>query len=91
MELLDFFKDKFNIDLVIVLLVLGAGFFQKRYLYTPWNRTSKSHDSAIKTLALSSIASTIYVLLLHLQDKTAPIAWVQSFVSYFFATSFYEF
>ena len=90
MEILDFFKEKLNLDLIIIILVLGAGFFQKKYLYTPWNKKDSSHDGAIKTLATSAAFTIVYLILLHLQDKTQPIPAVRSFVTYCVTTSFYE-
>lgn len=89
MEILDFFKEKLNIDVLIVLIVLGAGFFQKKYLSIPWSK-DPSHDASLKTLVISFVASTIYIILFHLQNATLPIEWVKYFISYFFATSFYE-
>ena len=75
-----------GIDLWIIAIVLCSGFFQKMYLkgFT----LSKSNDSALKTLLLSAIISTIYICLLKDPNKTS--SWSKYFFSYFGATSLYE-
>jgi|SRR5688572_11483945 len=78
-----------KIDLIIVGLVLLAGFFQKKYLcHWCWYKKDGTYDSALKTLAVSAIVCTIYILLLKDPDKASN--WVKYFISYFMATSIYE-
>lgn len=72
------------IDFVIILLVLLAGQFQKRYLFDLiWN-------PAWKTLVVSFFFTFVYALLLILSNgfsKELPLRW---FFSYVLATSLYE-
>lgn len=72
-----------NINWVIVLIVIGSGYFQKRYL------TSITFmNEALKTLLVSFLAATIYMWLIGaLQDK---LSLAQYFFSYFISTSLYE-
>ena len=80
MEFLNYFQTTFGIDPVIVLLVLASGFFQKRYL------SSVKVNEALKTLLVSFLVVSIYWALLGF--STALLKGF--FLSYFFATSFYE-
>lgn len=77
-----------HIDLMIVAIVLGAGFFQKKYLKGITLAKDKAYDSALKTLMVSFIASAIYIILA--KDPEKPNNWSMYFLSYFFSTSFYE-
>lgn len=75
-----------NIDLIIVMLVIAAGFFQKRYL------KSFTLNSAFKTLIVGTIFTTIYMGLncdFSSWECAKPCLMV-AFISYCFATSFYE-
>lgn len=77
-----------HLDLVIVAIVLGSGFFGKIYLKGLVLTKDSSYDNALKTLIVSFIASSIYIALI--KDPEKPNNWAMYFLSYFFATSFYE-
>lgn len=78
-----------KIDIYIVGLVLLSGFFQKKYLaHWCWYPKDGAYDSALKTLAVSAIVCTIYIILL--KDPNRASNWVKYFISYFMATSIYE-
>lgn len=86
MNFLDAFLDKF--DTWIVGIVLCSGFFQNKYLQGfTWSK-DKSYDSALKTLAVSAVASAVYIVLI--KDPESANNWAKYFVSYFGATSLYE-
>lgn len=86
MNFFDSFLDKF--DVWIVGIVLCSGFFQSKYLKGfIWSKDS-GYDSALKTLAVSAVASAIYIVLL--KDPDSANNWAKYFVSYFGATSLYE-
>lgn len=90
METLNYLKEYLHIDPVIVLLVIGSGFFQDYYLKF-WTLTKDTKTSgALKTLIISSIVSAIYLSILSYVDKPPKEMWAQYFLSYFLATSFYE-
>lgn len=86
MNFVNSFTEK--LDFYIVLIVLCAGFFQKLYLrgFT-WSANS-SYDSALKTLAVSAVASAVYIGLI--KDPNSANNWAKYFISYFAATSLYE-
>ena len=86
MNFFESFADKF--DVWIVGIVLCSGFFQQKYLKgIVWSKDA-SYDSALKTLAVSAVASAIYIVLL--KDPESANNWAKYFVSYFAATSLYE-
>lgn len=86
MNFFDAFLDKF--DVWVVGIVLCSGFFQQKYLKgIVWSKDA-SYDSALKTLAVSAVASAIYIVLL--KDPDSANNWAKYFVSYFGATSLYE-
>jgi hypothetical protein len=77
-----------RIDFIIVAIVLCSGFFQTRYLSGwVWAKNS-TQDSALKTLAVSAVASVIYIALV--KDPAKGSNYAMYFLSYFFATSLYE-
>lgn len=77
-----------KLDAVIMGIVLCSGFFQNKYLKgITWSK-DKSYDSALKTLAVSAVASAIYIVLI--KDPESANNWAKYFVSYFAATSLYE-
>lgn len=77
-----------SIDFVVVAIVLCSGFFQTRYLSVwTWSKDPK-HDSALKTLVVSFLASVVYIVLI--KDPEKGSNWAKYFLSYFFATSLYE-
>lgn len=83
---LDAIMDK--IDLIVMGIVLCSGFFQKMYLKgVTWSKDA-SYDSALKTLAVSAVASSIYIVLI--KDPNSATNWAKYFISYFGATSLYE-
>jgi hypothetical protein len=85
----DFFNSLLEkIDVYIVVIVLCAGFFQSRYFKGFQISKDPSYDSALKTLGLSAIASTVYILLA--RDPNSATNWAKYFISYFAATSLYE-
>jgi hypothetical protein len=84
-----FFDSLLNaLDFVVVGLVLLSGFFQKRYFRGFKLSKDDSYDSALKTLILSGIVSTVYILLI--KDPEKATNWSRYFISYFAATSLYE-
>jgi hypothetical protein len=84
-----FFDSLLNaLDFVVVGLVLLSGFFQKRYFRGFKLSNDDSYDSALKTLILSGIVSTVYILLI--KDPEKATNWSKYFISYFAATSLYE-
>ena len=86
MNLLNSMLDK--LDFWVIGIVLCSGFFQTRYLKAfRWSK-DPSYDSALKTLALSAVVSSIYILLA--KDTEKANNWAKYFVSYFAATSLYE-
>lgn len=76
-----------NIDLMIVLLVISGGFFQKKY----WN-TDTRLNSAFKTLIVATVFTAIYLLLScdFESFETAKHCLKIAFISYCISTSFYE-
>lgn len=84
-----FFDQLMNVlDVVVVVLVLLSGFFQKKYFQGFKLSSNESYDSALKTLALSFAVSIIYIVLI--KDPTRANNWSRYFLSYFAATSLYE-
>lgn len=77
-----------GIDLWVIAIVLCSGFFQKKYLQGFSISKRPDYDSALKTLLLSAIASTLYIFLLKDPEKSSN--WSKYFFSYFGATSLYE-
>lgn len=78
---------QWNIDLLIVAIVLISGFFQQKYLCKITVSKDSKYDAAVKTLVVSLVASLIYIAL---QYKDVDKPWAKLFISYFFATSLYE-
>lgn len=86
---MNYILEHFNINLIIVGIVLLSGFFQKRYLCIIKISKNDSYDSAVKTLIVSLVACAIWIAL----DKSTlgtPTPWASYFISYFTATSLYE-
>ena len=86
MNLLNSLMEK--LDLWVVAIVLCSGFFQARYLKGFSLSKDISYDSALKTLGLSAIASSLYIVLA--KDPNSATNWAKYFFSYFGATSLYE-
>jgi uncharacterized membrane protein len=90
MNILNYLKTEWNLDLIIMLIVIASGFFQDKYL-RDWT-LSKVNDTngALKTLIVSGVVSVIYIILLYSNDAFPKSVWAMYFISYFAATSFYE-
>jgi hypothetical protein len=76
------------LDFLIVGIVLVSGFFQRMYLKGFRLSKDGSYDQALKTLLVSAIFSTIYILLIKNPGQSSN--WAKYFLSYVFATSLYE-
>jgi len=88
MDTLHLLIEKLNIDPIIVALVILSGFFQEKYLCHFKLSKETRYDAALKTLAVSFIAASIYIVLIY--DKTVPLPAAKYFISYFAATSLYD-
>jgi len=77
-----------KLDFWIMGIVLCSGFFQNKYLKAFYLSKDAGYDSALKTLAVSAVASVIYIVLV--KDPESANNWAKYFVSYFAATSLYE-
>lgn len=79
---------------IIIVLVLGSGFWAKNYL-KKWTgiRLGKYFvglSVAWKTLIVGTVFTAIYILIVSKGVGVSKEMWIESFVSYIFATSFYE-
>lgn len=97
MEWYDYLKDKWNLDVIIIVLVFLSGFFQERFLRLwPWFKDGRL-DASCKTLVVSLVVSSIYIMLIYkeakrvAEDGIAFIPWGKYFISFFAATSLYDF
>lgn len=88
-EFLDYASQHWNVDILVVLIVLLSGFFQGSYLTIFTFSKNVKTDSAWKTLLLSFVVSVIYIWLSHKGQKD-PLPLAKYFFSYFLATSLYE-
>lgn len=93
MEWYDYLKDKWHLDIVIVALVFLSGFFQEKYLRVPWRKDPR-FDASLKTLVISLIISSIYILVSYKEAKRMDadtfIPWAKYLFSWFAATSLYD-
>jgi len=96
MEWFDYLKDKWNLDVIVIILVFLSGFFQEKYLCEfKWAKDSRI-DASIKTLAVSFIVSSVYIFLMFkelkrvAEDGKVLVPWAKYFISYFAATSLYD-
>ena len=87
MEWFDYLKDKWNLDIIIIAIVFLSGFFQEKYLCdTKWAKDARM-DASIKTLAVSLIASSIYIILMYKDAKHSStdgnvfLPWAKYFIS----------
>lgn len=82
----DFTFSNLNLNLILVILIIAGGFFQKKY----W--TSVRLSGTIKTLIISTIFTLIYLSLTceFTSFADAKPCLLTGFVSYAVATSFYE-
>lgn len=82
------FLDKWNIDAVILLMVFLSGLFQEKYLGIVSLVKDPRLDSSLKTLLVSFVAGSVYIVLVYWDSKELP--YVKYFISYFTATSIYD-
>jgi hypothetical protein len=83
-----------GIDYLIVLMVLAGGFFATTYL-DGWTHIrigtwKPKFSDAWKTLIVGSIFTAVYIVVLIKTSGFPKELWKQFFISYIFATSFYE-
>jgi hypothetical protein len=94
MEFIEQLQEKWNIDLVIFLIVMVSGFFQERYLSNWYIVKDARLCAALKTLIVSFVAGTIYIFIVYKQSKTdgaeVLIPWGKYFITYFMTTSIYD-
>lgn len=90
METLSYIKEYLHIDPIIVLLVIGAGFFQGYYLKSWTVVKDEKTNGALKTLIMSLLFVAGYIIILSVTDKLPKEVWANYFVSYILATSLYE-
>jgi hypothetical protein len=96
MEWFDYLKDKWNLDIIIIAIVFLSGFFQEKYLFETKLIKDARLDASVKTLAISFIVSSIYILLVYKEAKRTAtdgivyLSWVKYMISYFAATSLYD-
>lgn len=76
--------DKLNLDLVIIALVLSAGFFQSYYLF------NMKLSPAIKTLIVSFVFTILYAVALWIAGSFDKDMLPKYILSYAVATSMYE-
>lgn len=88
-DFLNYAAQKWNVDIIIVLIVLLSGFFQSSYLNGFSLSKNPKTDSAWKTLLLSFLVSVIWIFLSNKGNKD-PLPLAKYFFSYFLATSLYE-
>lgn len=76
----------FNVDLLIVLLVIASGFFQRKYL------SEIKVSSAYKTLLISGVFVALYIVLTcdFTSWECVKPCLKTALISYTMATSFYE-
>ncbi len=83
-----------HLNPIIIILVLGSGFWAKNYL-KKWTalrigKYSVSVSTAWKTLIVGTIFTAIYILITSQGVDITKEMSIEFFVSYIFATSFYE-
>lgn len=85
---------KYNIDPIMVIMYVAAGFFCKTYLkrFTNITITGKKIkvDTAWKTLGVGTLFIIIYVGLLLAAEQLPKESYIKIIFSYVVATSFYE-
>lgn len=91
MNPIQFMQQNLHINIIIVVLVIMAGFFQAKYMcaITFFKGNAKT-DAALKTLLIGSIFSAVYVWLDYAVLKTTADWKAEMFVSFTVATSFYD-
>lgn len=93
MEWYEYLKEKWHLDVVIVALVFLSGFFQEKYLRTPWRKDPR-FDASLKTLVISLLISSIYIMVSYKEakrmDAETLIPWAKYLFSWFAATSLYD-
>lgn len=96
-NLLNWLDTKY-VDFFIFILVIGAGFFQSRFLCPfTWYKKDPRYDATLKTFAVSAVFSAIYIWLWKYEANQAPtteqvqaIPVLKFFISFALATSFYD-
>lgn len=88
---------EWNLDMVIVVIVILSGFFQERFL-GGWKIVKDARlCAALKTLIVSIGVSTIWIVITYREMKGQAngaevlIPWGKYFISFFTATSIYDF
>ncbi len=97
MDFINELQQKWNIDLIIFLIVMVSGFFQERFL-PYWNLVKDPRlCAALKTLIVSFIAASIYIFIVYKQahgevkdGSEVLIPWGKYFITYFMSTSIYD-
>lgn len=96
MDFIEQLQDKWNIDLIIFLIVMASGFFQERYMSNWYIVKDARLCAALKTLLVSFVAATIYIFIVYKQAQgqgdgaTVLIPWGKYFITYFMTTSIYD-
>jgi len=83
-----------HLNPIIIILVLGSGFWAKNYL-KKWSairigKFSVVISTAWKTLIVGTLFTVVYILIASRGISVTKEMWIEFFVSYIFATSFYE-
>lgn len=85
MDILQYFQNQnLRLDAVVIMLVLAAGFFQKRYLF------HIKITEAWRTMLTGFVFTTIYVGLQIIAREFKYTSLIDYFVSFAVATSFYD-
>jgi len=96
MDLITELQTKWNIDIYIIAIVMLSGFFQEKYMCIfKWSKDARL-DAALKTLALSFLVSSIYIIILYKdakrlsEDGKVFLPWGKFLITYFATTSLYD-
>lgn len=90
-NIFDTLQNTLHVNLIIVVLVISAGFFQSKFLGW-WQIVKKypTYNSSLRTLLVGTIFSIVYVALDIATLRTVKSWGAEIFISYAVATSFYE-
>jgi hypothetical protein len=96
MDLITELQTKWNIDIYIIAIVMLSGFFQEKYMcILKWSKDARL-DAALKTLAVSLLVSSLYILITYRdakrgsQDGKVFLPWGKYLITYFATTSLYD-